>query len=347
VTLRARWVTLLSRRAVYRRVEPAALSEQATWQPRPPSAPLQRSVPPPRAAAESESLPGAAPASPTAGGDAGTATQKDANRIGWEIAHANVSRRPPISPLHDCSPCSHVHVRQECLGFVHRSRTIACRAVPNLSVTIRNLSLAGAGWAVAQRQPRAGGGGAAAELVVESHDATFLTGNQLTVLSRLFPPPSRVRLRLLHRTADDSSSSSSNNNNNNNNNSGGGGSCLLACQPEGAAADVELGRVVLVHLSHDRDLIEEGARPTPLRPSARPRPRLSSRQPCSSDAPPPTVHVAPHWSGPSRSLQRPKDGVSDGARLPQTRWCHSPLYPCRAPSSSRVPPRSNSCLWQR
>jgi hypothetical protein len=30
-------------------------------------------------------------------------------------------------PLHDCSPYSHVHVRRESLGFVHRSRTSFCR----------------------------------------------------------------------------------------------------------------------------------------------------------------------------------------------------------------------------
>jgi hypothetical protein len=30
------------------------------------------------------------------------------------------------------------HIRRESLGFVHRSRTIFCRPVPNLSVTIRN-----------------------------------------------------------------------------------------------------------------------------------------------------------------------------------------------------------------
>jgi hypothetical protein len=38
---------------------------------------------------------------------------------------------PADFPLHDCSPYSHVHVRRESLGFVHHSRTILCRAVPN------------------------------------------------------------------------------------------------------------------------------------------------------------------------------------------------------------------------
>jgi hypothetical protein len=45
---------------------------------------------------------------------------------------------PADSPLHDGTPYSHVHVRRESLGFVPRSRTVLCRAVPNLSVTIRN-----------------------------------------------------------------------------------------------------------------------------------------------------------------------------------------------------------------
>jgi hypothetical protein len=45
-------------------------------------------------------------------------------------------------PLHDGSPYSHAHVRREGLGFVHRSRTILCRAVPNPNVTIRNFCIA-------------------------------------------------------------------------------------------------------------------------------------------------------------------------------------------------------------
>jgi hypothetical protein len=40
------------------------------------------------------------------------------------------------------SPYSHVHVRRERLGFVYHSRAIFCRAVPNLSVTIRNFCTA-------------------------------------------------------------------------------------------------------------------------------------------------------------------------------------------------------------
>jgi hypothetical protein len=41
------------------------------------------------------------------------------------------------SPLQDCSPYSHVHVRRESVGFVHRSRAILCRPVPNPNGTIR------------------------------------------------------------------------------------------------------------------------------------------------------------------------------------------------------------------
>jgi hypothetical protein len=49
---------------------------------------------------------------------------------------------PADLPLHDCSPYSHVHARRESLGFVHRSRAILCRPVPNPKVTIRNFSIA-------------------------------------------------------------------------------------------------------------------------------------------------------------------------------------------------------------
>jgi hypothetical protein len=48
-----------------------------------------------------------------------------------EVAHAAVSRRPPVSPFHDCSPYSHVHVRRERLGFAPRPRTLSRRAAPN------------------------------------------------------------------------------------------------------------------------------------------------------------------------------------------------------------------------
>jgi hypothetical protein len=45
---------------------------------------------------------------------------------------------PADSPPHDCSPYSHVHLRRERLGFVHRSRTLFCRPAPNPNATIRN-----------------------------------------------------------------------------------------------------------------------------------------------------------------------------------------------------------------
>jgi hypothetical protein len=49
---------------------------------------------------------------------------------------------PADFPLHDGTPFSRVHVRRESLGFVHRSRTILCRPVPNpLIVTIRNFDI--------------------------------------------------------------------------------------------------------------------------------------------------------------------------------------------------------------
>jgi multidrug resistance efflux pump len=49
---------------------------------------------------------------------------------------------PTDSPLHDGSPYWGLHARRWGLGFVHRSRTILCRAVPNLNVTIRNSCVA-------------------------------------------------------------------------------------------------------------------------------------------------------------------------------------------------------------
>jgi hypothetical protein len=70
-----------------------------------------------------------------------THSGEKANRVGrdfgWEIAHGAVTRRPPIS-LYTMIPL----VRRWGLGFVHRSRAIFCRAVPNLSVTIRTCFIA-------------------------------------------------------------------------------------------------------------------------------------------------------------------------------------------------------------
>jgi hypothetical protein len=50
--------------------------------------------------------------------------------------------RPAGFPLHDCTPYSGLHARPESLGFVHRTRTIFCRHVPNPSVSIRNFCIA-------------------------------------------------------------------------------------------------------------------------------------------------------------------------------------------------------------
>jgi hypothetical protein len=59
----------------------------------------------------------------------------------WRFRAGDRSRgrfaTPPNCPLHDCSPYSHVHERRESLRFDHRSRTVFCRPVPNLGVTIR------------------------------------------------------------------------------------------------------------------------------------------------------------------------------------------------------------------
>jgi hypothetical protein len=64
-----------------------------------------------------------------------TAMEKVANRnvrgLGWEMSSRGHHATPADSPLQDCSPYSHVHVRRERLGCVLRSRTIFCRAVPN------------------------------------------------------------------------------------------------------------------------------------------------------------------------------------------------------------------------
>jgi hypothetical protein len=66
---------------------------------------------------------------------------KVANRnvrdFGWEIAHGAVTRRPPIS-LDTTVPRTVDNTHDVGVwDFVHRSRTILCRAVPNPSVTIR------------------------------------------------------------------------------------------------------------------------------------------------------------------------------------------------------------------
>jgi hypothetical protein len=67
---------------------------------------------------------------------------RDFRGSGWEVAHAAVTRRPPI-PLDTIVPRARgLLVRRWGLGFVHRSRTILCRAVPNLRVAVRNFPIA-------------------------------------------------------------------------------------------------------------------------------------------------------------------------------------------------------------
>jgi hypothetical protein len=66
------------------------------------------------------------------------AANRNVGDFGREIAHGAVSRRPPISLRHDGTPYRGLRVRRWGLGFVHRSRAIFCRPVPNARVTIRN-----------------------------------------------------------------------------------------------------------------------------------------------------------------------------------------------------------------
>jgi hypothetical protein len=56
---------------------------------------------------------------------------RDDRDFGWEMSSRGRFATPADSPLHDCSPYRELHVRRWSLGFVHRSRTILCRAVPN------------------------------------------------------------------------------------------------------------------------------------------------------------------------------------------------------------------------
>jgi hypothetical protein len=62
---------------------------------------------------------------------------KVANRnvrdFGWEMSSRGRFVTPVDFPLHDCSPDQGLHIRRESLGFVHRSRAIFCRPVPNNS----------------------------------------------------------------------------------------------------------------------------------------------------------------------------------------------------------------------
>jgi hypothetical protein len=55
---------------------------------------------------------------------------RDVRDFGRAIAHEARFATPTDSPRHDGSAYSHVHVRRERVGFVHRSRVIFCRPVP-------------------------------------------------------------------------------------------------------------------------------------------------------------------------------------------------------------------------
>jgi hypothetical protein len=52
----------------------------------------------------------------------------ESQRQGFRVGDRSRGRfaTPADFPLHDYSACSHVHVRRESLGFVHRSRAIFC-----------------------------------------------------------------------------------------------------------------------------------------------------------------------------------------------------------------------------
>ena len=75
-----------------------------------------------------------------------TAMKKVANRnvrdFGWEIRSRRRFTTPADSPLHDGSAYSHVHARRESLSVVHHSRSLLCRPVPNLDLTIHNFCIA-------------------------------------------------------------------------------------------------------------------------------------------------------------------------------------------------------------
>jgi hypothetical protein len=61
---------------------------------------------------------------------------------GGEMSDRSRFATPADFPRHGRSPCRWLHVHRESLRFVHRSRGIFCRLVPNPSVTIRNFCIA-------------------------------------------------------------------------------------------------------------------------------------------------------------------------------------------------------------
>jgi hypothetical protein len=64
------------------------------------------------------------------------------NAVRTPVPYGGRFATPAGFPLRDCSLYRGLHARRECLGFVHRSRTIFCRPVPNLNGPIRNCSIA-------------------------------------------------------------------------------------------------------------------------------------------------------------------------------------------------------------
>jgi hypothetical protein len=82
-------------------------------------------------------------------------------------------RSPADFPRHDGSAYWGLRVRRWGLGFVHRSRTILCRAVPNLSVTFANFLIA-VGVRVVGRKARQAGDARS----LRSEDATPAKGRK-------------------------------------------------------------------------------------------------------------------------------------------------------------------------
>jgi hypothetical protein len=66
-------------------------------------------------------------------------SNRDFRGFGWGECSRGRFATPADFPRHDCSPYRGLRVRRWGLGFFRRSRAFFCRAVPNLSVTIRKL----------------------------------------------------------------------------------------------------------------------------------------------------------------------------------------------------------------
>jgi hypothetical protein len=70
----------------------------------------------------------------------GNVANRNVCDFGWDISGRYAT--PADSPVHDGTPYRKLRVRRWGFGFVHRSRSSFCRAVPNLRVTIRNFCIA-------------------------------------------------------------------------------------------------------------------------------------------------------------------------------------------------------------